>query len=192
VARLGASSTPAFASKREALIKAGEEQFRLHGLRRTSMEAIAAAANVAKATAYAYFRNKEEVFHAVCASVVGRITESIQAASERAGTPMERVHAIVETKLLSLYELVHRSPHAADLMESGDRIAAEILARGDALYHQLLRTSLIAARVAPRQAGELATIIEHTGWGLSENAQSAPQLKRRVRRLLAALLAAER
>jgi AcrR family transcriptional regulator len=153
------------------------------------MEAIAAAAKVAKATAYAYFRSKEEVFHAVCASVVDRIATQIKAASERAVAPAERVHAIAETKLLLLFELVHRSPHAADLLESSDRIAAEIVERGDAYYHQVLRAALIEARVSPRHAGELATIIEHAGWGISEQAQNAPQLKRRLHRLISALLA---
>jgi TetR/AcrR family transcriptional regulator len=188
VARRRSGSRSETASKRAALLVAAEEQFRLHGVRRTSMEGIAETAQVAKATAYAYFRNKEEVFHAVCESVITRISAGIDEASQRPLSAPLRVAAIAEAKFVLLYELVHRSPHAADLLESSDRIAAEIVERGDAYFHQMLRKALIAASVPAREATELATLIEQSGWGISQLADNAAQLSRRLHRLIHALL----
>jgi AcrR family transcriptional regulator len=153
------------------------------------MEGIAEAAQVAKATAYSYFRSKEEVFHAVCESVVDRIGARIDAACQRETSPAQRVLAIVEAKFTSLYELVHSSPHAADLLESSDRIAAEIVERGDAHFLRALRQALRAHGVTTGQAGELALILQHAGTGISQLAASPAQLRSRIQRVTSALLA---
>jgi AcrR family transcriptional regulator len=48
------------------IIRAAEEAFKKSGFRGVTMEAVARDAAVAKATLYAQFRNKDELFLAVC------------------------------------------------------------------------------------------------------------------------------
>src|ERR1700760_3749028 len=48
-------------------IRAAEELFKKAGFRAVTMELVAREANVAKATLYSYFKNKDELFLAVCA-----------------------------------------------------------------------------------------------------------------------------
>ena len=74
---------------RAALIDAATRLFTTYGLRRTSMEQLAEAAQVAKATAYAYFPNKDAVFVAVVESVIGRADIALYAA-KRDGRDLAR------------------------------------------------------------------------------------------------------
>lgn len=54
------------ARKRDRILAAAVEQFVAHGYRKTSMDAVARQAGVAKGTLYLYYRNKAELlFHAV-------------------------------------------------------------------------------------------------------------------------------
>ncbi len=50
---------------REALIKEGERLFGSHGLRRVTVEAIAAAAGIAKGSFYSFFESKEVLYHEI-------------------------------------------------------------------------------------------------------------------------------
>ena len=51
--------------KREAILAAARTLFLKHGLRGTSMEAIAREAGIAKPTLYAYFPDKAAIFSAL-------------------------------------------------------------------------------------------------------------------------------
>src|ERR1700722_14380679 len=48
-------------------IRTAEELFKKVGFRAVTMELVAREANVAKATLYSYFKNKDELYLAVCA-----------------------------------------------------------------------------------------------------------------------------
>src|SRR5687768_4112713 len=91
-----ATSTPGLeevATKTERLIAAAEALFRRNGVRGTTMEAIAAEAGVAKATAYASFRNKDDAFRAVCKRFVAQLDARVKAAIE--GESASRIEAIL-------------------------------------------------------------------------------------------------
>jgi AcrR family transcriptional regulator len=174
----------ASASKRDLLVNAAEELFRRNGVRGTTMEAIAAEAGVAKATAYASFRNKDDVFRAVCEHFAARLDARIAAASESKLT----IEALLEAKYGLTYELVHSSPHAADLLATKDRVAASILAEADSRFREALRLALIETGMAAREAREVALLLENATYGLAARAESAAQLKSQMARLARALI----
>ena len=63
-----AASTPSDENARyKRAIRAAEEMFKRVGFRAVTMEMVAREANVAKATLYSYFKNKDELFIAVSA-----------------------------------------------------------------------------------------------------------------------------
>jgi TetR/AcrR family transcriptional regulator, mexJK operon transcriptional repressor len=62
----------ALGGKAEAILSAAERAFLASGFGAVSMDAIAREAGVSKATVYAYFANKEELFGAVIAAVSER------------------------------------------------------------------------------------------------------------------------
>lgn len=51
---------------REKIMQSAMENFAKHGFDRTRMEDIATAAGLAKGTLYLYFKNKEDLFYAIC------------------------------------------------------------------------------------------------------------------------------
>jgi len=62
----------AIGGKAEAVLAAAEDAFLAHGFGAVSMDAIAREAGVSKATVYAHFANKEELFGAVIAGLSER------------------------------------------------------------------------------------------------------------------------
>ncbi|WP_329136088.1 TetR/AcrR family transcriptional regulator [Streptomyces sp. NBC_01476] len=63
------------AAKRRAVIEAARDLFVSHGVDRVSMDAVAAKAQVSKATVYSYFGDKQRLFRAIIADA----TESLDA-----------------------------------------------------------------------------------------------------------------
>jgi AcrR family transcriptional regulator len=72
--------------KRVHIIHAAESQFIRFGFRKTTMEDIAKAAGIGKATLYYYFKNKEDIFAAmtekVAQSAIQAIVEATQAVED--------------------------------------------------------------------------------------------------------------
>jgi AcrR family transcriptional regulator len=59
--------TPQYKTElREKIMQSAMENFAKKGFDRTRMEDIAAAAGLAKGTLYLYFKNKEDLFYAIC------------------------------------------------------------------------------------------------------------------------------
>jgi AcrR family transcriptional regulator len=98
---------------RRGLLDGAARAFAEHGLRACTMQAIAAAAGVAKATLYNHFRTKDEVARALLAAELDRLTAEAGArppdtalallADELAGSPvLRRLRATDPDVLLAL------------------------------------------------------------------------------------------
>jgi len=59
--------------KREAVLEAAKQEFLTKGFESTSMDRVAAAANVSKPTIYSHFATKEILYEAIVAQLVSRI-----------------------------------------------------------------------------------------------------------------------
>ena len=78
---------------RLGLLAGAGRAFAEHGLRRSTMQSIAAAAGVAKATLYNHFRTKDEVAAALLAAELSRLTDLA------AGLPLDRALAALSDEL---------------------------------------------------------------------------------------------
>lgn len=114
------------------IIRAAEESFKKCGFRGVTMEGVARDAAVSKVTLYSHFRNKEDLFLAVC-SRMARITG--RAFGEALGAPGpcvdERIAAAILAKHRLTFTLVRTSPHAEELFSHKARLAGEVFARAD-------------------------------------------------------------
>lgn len=161
------------------------------------MEAIAREAGVAKATAYAYFPDKEAVFRAVCQQVASRVREGVTAALA-AGRPVEaRVSAALLAKFGLVFELVYGSPHAADILASSDAHAKALFEQLDAEVERQLEGVVQAASrareielPAKARARDVAELLFWSADGLAGSAPSRSALDERVRLLVRAVLRA--
>src|SRR5258708_27178364 len=114
------------------VIRAAEELFKKVGFRAVTMELVAREANVAKATLYSYFKNKDELYVAVSARMARILRGSVEQALLKPDTSLdERLADAVVAKHRPVFTLVRDSPHAAELFSYTHSMAGEIFAHRD-------------------------------------------------------------
>ncbi len=183
-------------AKREAIVQAATELFRRYGFRKTSVDQIARAAQVAKPTVYAYFADKDAVFVAVCRAVMDRIVEGARQARAEDDV-VTRIASVLSAKFTTIHELVESSPHARELLESRNEEANRVIAEADATYGELLLSTLRAAAragdldvAALGGAPALARLLRQAGHGASYDATSVETHRANVHALVRAVLRA--
>jgi AcrR family transcriptional regulator len=136
-------------------IRAAEELFKKVGFRAVTMELVAREANVAKATLYSHFKNKDELFLAVCARMARILRGAVEQALLKPDTPLDaRLADGVTAKHRSIFALVRASPHAAELFSYTHSMAGEIFRELDTAILDMLRAAMaedpeLAAHAAP-------------------------------------------
>lgn len=187
------------AAKHEAILAAAQDLFSRYGFRRTSIDEIASQAGIAKGTVYLYFPNKQAVFRAVAERVAERVLASAQAAYDGQDAVAPRLLAMLEAKLVHLYEVVHASPHARELIDSKNGYAADVFERTDRRYEELVaralaeadaagELSLSRAELSPAAAAALVVRCAHgNGVGLG-GAPSLRTYRKRLRELVPVLV----
>jgi AcrR family transcriptional regulator len=185
---------------REKIIQAGLELFPQYGFRKTSMAQIASQACVAKPTLYAHFTDKETLFTAVCEQVMHSIL--VEAKSiQRSKRPLaERLEAMLSAKFTALYELVHRSPHAQELLQARNEQARSIIADADARFTTLIHTTLLTAQSKgeidpghkPLELMELTNVLLQSAYGAKYQASSVEDHRSHIRQAVHWLLLAVR
>ena len=138
-------------------IRAAEALFKRVGFRAATMEAVAREASVAKATLYSYFRNKDELYVAVCEHMALLLRRAVEQALAQPGRPLDaRLGEAVIAKHRMVFTLVRGSAHAAELFSYKDAMAGEIFAALDAAILQLLAGAMAADAQLSPQADRLA------------------------------------
>jgi AcrR family transcriptional regulator len=124
---------------RRRIIKAAEEHFKKSGFRGVTMEAVAREAAVAKPTLYSRFRNKDDLFLAVCSRMADLTSRAFgDALAMRGQSVDERALSAVLAKHRLTLALVRTSPHAEDLFSHKAQLAGDLFEQADdALLHQL-------------------------------------------------------
>jgi len=115
--------------KREAIVQAAIAEFREHGFNGTSMDRVAAAAEVSKRTVYNHFPSKDELFAAILGQLWDR-SQSLPDLAYDAGQPLRaQLLALLEQKmeLLNDASFIDLSRVAmAEMMHSPERAAAMV------------------------------------------------------------------
>jgi TetR/AcrR family transcriptional regulator, acrAB operon repressor len=156
---------------REQLLDAAEREFRERGVARTSLAEIAAAAGVTRGAVYWHFRDKSDLFSAMCE----RATLPLESMLERAGgavqdDPLGTLRALAVTALTQLVTdprsrivfevLFHKSELTGDLAPIAERRHRE---RRVCLAHveQLMEQAVAAGQLPPDTDTALATQALH-------------------------------
>ena len=84
--------------RRTLLLEAARDLVIRHGYRKTSLEDVAQAAGMSRATIYNYFANKEEVFRSLIALEIERLTVGMAEAIDPADPPELRLLAAVRAR----------------------------------------------------------------------------------------------
>jgi AcrR family transcriptional regulator len=175
------------------VIRSAEELFKKVGFRAVTMELVAREANVAKATLYSYFRNKDELYVEVCARMARILRSAVEQALMRPDTPLdERLAEAAVAKHRPVFALVRASPHAAELLTYTHSMAGEIFANLDLEMLDMLRAAMAEDRELSRDAEQLARALYFGSASLANRSESTAQMEQEVGGFARAYLAGAR
>lgn len=117
---LGARESSA---KPNAIVLAALELFTRYGYRKTSIDDIAQAAQVAKRTVYLHFENKAAVFLAILEYLGDQVRQRCVAAERMGGTAADRLTGLLDAYLGMAFELFNKSAHMPELEETFSKLA---------------------------------------------------------------------
>ncbi|HXP26433.1 MAG TPA: helix-turn-helix domain-containing protein [Steroidobacteraceae bacterium] len=175
------------------VIRAAEELFKKVGFRAVTMELVAREANVAKATLYSYFKNKDELYVEVCARMARILRGSVEQALMKPDTALdERLADAVVAKHRPVFTLVRASPHAAELLTYTHSMAGEIFANLDVEMQDMLRKAIAEDPQLGRNAEQVARALYFGSAPLASRSESTAQMEQEVGAFARAYLAGAR
>ena len=118
-----AGATAGGSSKPNAIVLAGLQLFTRYGYRKTSMNDIAQAAQVAKRTVYLHFENKAAVFLAILEYLGDQVRLRCAAAELEGGTPVDRLTGLLDAYFGMGFDLFSKSEHMPELEETFSKLA---------------------------------------------------------------------
>ncbi len=156
-----------------------------HGLRATTMEAIAREARIAKPTLYAYFQDKEAVFSAIILALSADIHAAFDKALQGDGDVVTRIGAALSAKYRVIGRLLEGSPHADELYSEHESTTAIQFAAIEQRIETGITETLAQAGVARPRA--LAQLLLASAYGIGRKAPSpaeaGPAIRLMVERL---------
>ncbi|MDP9009344.1 MAG: TetR/AcrR family transcriptional regulator [Pseudomonadota bacterium] len=159
-------------------IRTAEELFKKVGFRAVTMELVAREANVAKATLYSYFKNKDELYMVVCARMARILRGSVEQALTKADAPLDaRLAEAVVAKHRPVFTLVRGSPHAAELFSYTHSMAGEIFANLDLEMLEMLRAAMAEDPELGPRAEQLARALYFGSGALAGRSETTGQME---------------
>jgi AcrR family transcriptional regulator len=110
-------------ARRNAIVLAGLQLFTQFGYRKTSIDDIAKAAQVAKRTVYLNFENKAAVFLAILEYLSSQVRQRCAAAGAAGGTAVDRLTGLLDAYFGMGFELFSKSAHMPELEETFSKLA---------------------------------------------------------------------
>jgi AcrR family transcriptional regulator len=166
-------------------IRAAEELFKRVGFRAVTMEEVAREANVAKATLYSFFRNKDELYLAVCQRIARLLRGAVEQALASGGTSLD---ARLECAIIAKHRLVFTQ----ELLSFKDATAQEIFTQLDTQILQLLSEAMRADRRLTGEAPQLARALYFGSSDLARHCNSAEDMEREIASFATTLLTGAR
>jgi len=174
-------------------IRAAEEMFKRVGFRAVTMEMVAREANVAKATLYSYFKNKDELFIAVSARMARILRGGVEQALAKPDVSLdERLTEAVISKHRLIFTLVRGSPHAAELFSYTHAMAGDIFAELDTAILRLLSSAMSSDPQFAPTADQLARALYFGSGQLASRCESVASMEAELRIFSAIHLAGAR
>jgi AcrR family transcriptional regulator len=159
-------------------IRTAEELFKKVGFRAVTMELVAREANVAKATLYSYFKNKDELFLAVCARMARLLRGAVEQALMTPDAPLDaRLADAVIAKYRPIFALVRGSAHAAELFSYTHSMAGAIFTELDAAILEMLRAAMADDPELSPNASRLARALYFGSADLANRSGTAAEME---------------
>src|SRR6202035_1675197 len=134
--------------KANAVVVAGLQLFTQYGYRKTSVDDIARAAQVAKRTVYLHFENKAAVFLAILEYLGDQVRQRCAAAEGAGGTAVDRLTGLLDAYFGMGFELFSESEHMPELEETFSKLARSRIGDLNTEYQERLARFLRSLQAA--------------------------------------------
>jgi AcrR family transcriptional regulator len=168
------------ADRLEMILTAAYECFTRHGMRRTTMDDIAAAAGMSRPAVYQYVRNKDDAFRRLAERLFdGSLAAARQAAAAPGADLAHRLHDVLAAKLELTLRLHRESAHATELLDTSTKLTGDLV---EAYTREL--TDVVAgalAEAAGPRARAVADVLVALTRGLEADLTDPDLPRRRLR-----------
>ncbi|HID55172.1 TPA: TetR/AcrR family transcriptional regulator, partial [Candidatus Poribacteria bacterium] len=93
--------------RRRFIIERARELFARYGMKKTTMDDIASACGMGKASLYYYFKNKEDIFRAVIDLEFEMFKRKVEENLSKAKSPKEKIRVYIWTRSTVLKEMAN-------------------------------------------------------------------------------------
>ena len=135
-------------NKRDSITRAAHAQFRLYGYRKTSMEDIAGELGISRASLYSYFKNKDEIFRSVSASLHEQAlanAEQCLLGSWSRESALSKIEQALLARHLPFHDEQFHSAHAGELQDEYSRLCGDVVTQSNTKFQQFLKEALDTA-----------------------------------------------
>jgi AcrR family transcriptional regulator len=203
VQKRNAGAKVSSSAKPNAIVLAALELFTRHGYRKTSIDDIAQAAQVAKRTVYLHFKNKAAVFLAILEYLGDQIRQRCIAAERMSGTVVDRLTGLLDAYFGLGFDLFSKSEHMPELEETFSKLARTKISELNTEYEDRLarflrslqKTGEIGGPPQGLTVGQIVHILTRAAEGAKHDAKvqgDRRALERRLRELAMLTIAAMR
>ncbi|WP_240231021.1 TetR/AcrR family transcriptional regulator [Devosia lacusdianchii] len=135
-----------------------------HGLRGTTMEAIAREAGIAKPTLYAQFSDKDAIFAGIVDTMMDDLLAAYDSGMTGTGDISERVGNALAGQYAVLARTLAGSPHASELMSEHKRVGAKFREKDLRAESEIAATLRTAGAAEPEM---LTKVIVSAAYGIA-------------------------
>ena len=153
VQKKNAGARESASAKPNAIVLAGLKLFTQFGYRKTSIDDIAEAAQVAKRTVYLHFENKAAVFLAILEYLGDQVRQRCASAERAGGTAVDRLTGLLDAYFGMGFELFSQSEHMPELEETFSKLARSRIGDLDTEYQERLARFLRSLRTTGEIGG---------------------------------------
>ena len=201
VRKKDAGAVESGSAKANAVVLAGLQLFTQYGYRKTSIDDIAQAAQVAKRTVYLHFENKAAVFLAILEYLGAQVRQRCAAAERAGGTAVDRLTGLLDAYFGMGFALFSKSEHMPELEETFSKLARSKIRDLNTEYQERLARFLRSLQTAGEIGGppqgltteQIVHIVIRAAEGVKHDAKAQGDrktLERRLRELALLAIAA--
>lgn len=166
--------------REEKIVEAAVGVFSRYGVKRTTMNDIAREAGVVRQTLYNVYASKDDVLRATIRWYADRSLAATEAECADAATLGDKLDIAFKHLIVAPYELIHATPHAADILSGLSEAAAEEMAIADERYRAAIEALLVPHEKRLRSVGlnpqRLSDLVEAAWNGFKYKAKSKKHL----------------
>ena len=173
--------------RRNQILDAGLSMALKHGLRGSSMEALAREAGIAKPTLYGYFPNKDALFVAVLQRILEQLEHQVEKSLNGKGDLVFRISSALVSKHKLVFSLLEGSPHREEIYSEKSRIAAREIEKFEDWLQ--MKISLALKESGRKWPQNYAQLLIACAEGIAQKATSVSQIGPAIRLMVEKFLA---